>query len=100
MEIKKQPLHNYIRKFGKMKTLPDRLYYLLKDNFPNYGLLRRAVRPIRAPQFRSKEDHPGLRQKKFKSFKKAKKGMIFSGRTMKKRSRKALSGSFGLMKGL
>jgi hypothetical protein len=47
-----------LRKLSYLKDIPDRLYVLLKDSFPNYGLTLKKVRPFSLATFREKSRDP------------------------------------------
>ena len=54
MELKKEPPKFLLQKISHTKDLPDRLFVLMKENFPNQGQFLKKVRDFSLPTFREK----------------------------------------------
>lgn len=50
--IKREPHKRLVNKISTIKNLPDRLFVLMKEHFPNSGLMNKKVREFEKPKFR------------------------------------------------
>ena len=57
LEIKQEPHPRQLKHLSNIKHIPDRLFVLLRKNFPNYGKIGLETREFEKPTFRpQKED--------------------------------------------
>jgi hypothetical protein len=54
VELKKEPPKFLLQKISHTKDLPDRLFVLMKEHFPNQGQFLKKVRDFSLPTFREK----------------------------------------------
>jgi len=66
IDIKQEPDDYYLVKLSRLKEMPDRLYFLIKDNFKSFGLMLKPVRKFPQPTF-NENTIPGSKKASIKS---------------------------------
>ena len=52
---KKNPHRRYLMRLSALKDIPDRLYVIIKENWPFYGLFLKKKREFSKPHLRALE---------------------------------------------